>query len=467
MRNIYFIEAKSPGSHIFSKFHLPRLGTILLATILKNNGYNTKVFIEDIAEPDWKTLDKADMICISSITSTSPRAYSIAKRFNKLNIPVVMGGVHPTFMPQESLRHGADYVVRGEGEETLLKLVEHLNAGTMNLGQIKGLSFKTKLGGIIHNPSQGLISDLDAAPIPDFNLVHKWENIKHVPIATSRGCPFGCRFCSVIPMFGRKYRFKKVDRIIREIRLAISQNPEARIFFVDDNFAANKKRAKELLRAIIDAGLKFRWSAQVRTDVAYDHKLIRLMVQTGCTVVQVGFESVNPATLKDFNKKQELEESINCIETLKSYGIEIHGMFVLGADTDNVNTIQETAEFAIQYDISSIQFLMLTPLPGTPVFQEFLEQGRLLHTDWSKYDAHHVVFKPKLMTPLELHTGTLKAMLKYYSWPYILKHLAQGEFLYAAAGLYGRRAIKKALSRTRAYFNSIEFAVPADNKIIY
>ena len=128
MKNIYFVEAKSPGANIFSKMPMPRLGSILLGTILKNKGYNTKVFIEDIAMPDLKQLDDADMVCVSSITSTAPRAFQIAEHFKKLGIPVAIGGPHSTFLPEESLQY-ADYVVRGEGEETIVELVEHLEAG--------------------------------------------------------------------------------------------------------------------------------------------------------------------------------------------------------------------------------------------------------------------------------------------------------------------------------------------------
>ena len=154
MENIYFIEAKSPGAHIYSKVALPRLGTILLATILKNEGYNSKTFIEDIAEPDWNELEKADLIGISSITSTAPRAFDLAKRFRSKGISIVMGGPHSTFLQEESLEY-ADYVVRGEGEVTIVELIEHLNLGKP-LHDIKGLSFNED-GKIFHNPDRPLI----------------------------------------------------------------------------------------------------------------------------------------------------------------------------------------------------------------------------------------------------------------------------------------------------------------------
>ncbi|HBH60204.1 MAG TPA: B12-binding domain-containing radical SAM protein, partial [Nitrospiraceae bacterium] len=173
IKNIYFIEAKSPGSHIFSFTALPRLGSILLATILKNHGYHTKVFIEDLVVPDWKQLEDADMICISAISATATRAFHIAEKYTRLGIPVVLGGVHSTFLADESLLY-ADYVVRGEGEETLVELLAHLNAGKP-LDSINGLSFKNSAHEIVHNPPRALLKDLNDAPIPDFSLVYKWS----------------------------------------------------------------------------------------------------------------------------------------------------------------------------------------------------------------------------------------------------------------------------------------------------
>jgi radical SAM superfamily enzyme YgiQ (UPF0313 family) len=425
---------------------LPRLGSILLGTILKDKGYNIKVFIEDIATPAWNLLDDADMVCISSISATANRAFQIAEKFKKRGIPVVLGGPHTTFLPDESLQY-ADYVVRGEGEETIVELLDCLNANDP-LDSIKGLSFRNADNEIVHNPDRELIQNLDIAPIPDFSLVYKWE-AKTVPIATSRGCPFGCKFCSVIPMFGRKYRFKSIERVIKEIQACAPK--KGHVFFIDDNFAANKSRTKELLRTIIDRNIKFEWSAQVRTDVAKDPELIRLMAKAGCFAVFIGFESINPKTLALYNKGQGLADIEESIRIVKQHNIRIHGMFVLGSDTDDIQTIKNTAKFAKKLNIDSIQFMVLTPLPGTPVFNDLKNSGRLIHTDWSKYDAHHAVFEPSLMTAYELHVETLKAMAKFYSWGAVLRNLGRFDFFYAAVGLYGIRSVKQALSGAKKY----------------
>jgi radical SAM superfamily enzyme YgiQ (UPF0313 family) len=452
MKNIYFIEAKSPGAHIFSRTALPRLGSVLLGTILKEKGYNVKVFIEDIAPPPISMLDDADMVCISSITSTANRALQLAERFSRKGVPVAVGGPHSTFLPDESLRY-ADYVVRGEGEETLPELLDHIN-GNRSIESIRGLSYKMSDGTIKHNPGRELVSDLDAYPIPDFNIVYKWaEKAKVIPIATSRGCPFACRFCSVIQMFGRKYRHKSIDRILSEIEAASPQNRH--VFFIDDNFTANKKRTKTLLRAMLERNIKIEWSAQVRTDVAKDPELLDLMRKAGCFSVYIGFESINPKTLALYNKGQELKDIEYSIKEVKKHSINIHGMFVLGSDTDDIETIRNTEKFAKRLNIESVQFMMLTPLPGTPVFEDMQNSGRLLHTDWSKYDAHHAVFEPKLMTPFELHTETLKAMGRFYSWPTILRNLWQFDLFYCVIGLYGKRSVKKSLDQSKKYLDGL------------
>ncbi len=456
IKTIHFIEPGSPGAHIYSRTPLPRLGTILLATILRKKGYISKAFIEDIAEPDWEELKKADIVGISSITSTATRAYELAQRYRSLGIPVVMGGPHSTFLPEESLRC-ADYVVRGEGEETLVELLEHLESG-LPLDGIKGLSFRR--GDVfVHNPDRPLVQDLDSAPIPDFTLVHNWKKRAYIPIATSRGCPFGCRFCSVIQMFGRAYRFKSVDRVMEEIREAASR--KAHVFFIDDNFAANRERSKTLLRRMIAEGITMEWSAQVRTDIAKDEELLSLMARAGCFMVFVGFESINPRTLSLYNKHQNLDDITECIRKLRKASIHIHGMFVFGGDTDDIETIRSTKKFARRLGIDSIQFMMLTPLPGTPVFRELMEQGRLIHTDWARYDAHHAVFEPKYMTAFELQTETFKAMAGFYSCGAILKNLLKGDIFYTTVGIYGKRSLAKIKAPSRQYLKELKTMVSA------
>lgn len=454
INRISFIEAKSPGDHIYSKFPIPRLGAVLLGTILKNHGYTVKVFVEDIADIDWSFVESSDIVCISTITSTAPRAYALADRIRKKGIPIILGGVHPTFMPEEALNH-ADYVVRGEADLTLLPLVESIKNGDPFPVNVRGLSFRDTSGNIVNTPLPELLDNLDSLPSPDMSIVHGFKAENVYPISTSRGCPFDCKFCSVIQMFGRRYRYRSVEKTIEDIKEA-SRLSKGTIFFVDDNFAANKERTKEILKGIIQEGIKVQWSAQVRVDVARDEELLRLMAESGCGTLYIGFESIDPETLKLYNKKQDIEDIIECIKKVHEVGIHIHGMFVIGADTNDLETINRTADFAKRLKIDTVQFLVLTPLPGTPVFFEMLNSKRLLHTDWSKYDAHHVVFKPLKIRPEVLQIETLRAMKRFYSWNYILRHIIRLDIHYALIGLYGKRALNRALRSAKEYLKSLE-----------
>ena len=464
IKKIAFIEAGTPDFQMLGKFKMPRVGSALLATMLRDMGYQVRAFVEDIAPVDWQYVRGADLVCISTITNTAIRAYAIASRVRALGIPVVMGGVHPTYMPSEALEY-ADYVVRGEGERPLLSLVESLDAGSPPLSGIKGISYRDPGKKIIHTRKEDILDDieLDALPDPDFRLVHGWKPSYVYPVSTSRGCPFDCNFCSVVPMFGRKYRFKSVERTLAELRYIKSIKKGTR-FFVDDNFTANKARSKILLRAIIEEGLRDCWVVQARTDVAKDPELIRLMADAGVHTIYIGFESINPKTLKKFNKKQELSDIVSSINIIRDNGMHIHGMFILGADTDDLDTIKKTADFAANSGIETVQIIALTPLPGTRLFEEIRGQGRLLHTDWSKYNLQHVVFRPQQMSPSTLQMETIKANKRFYSWKYILRSLARLDLHYTAVGLLGRRimgkTLKQAVNYTTNYIENLE-AAPA------
>lgn len=458
IETVSFLEVKPPGLHIFSKFPIPRLGAVLLATLLRNEGYTVKVFVEDIAEPDWAFIHRSDLVCISTITSTAPRAYRIADSIRERGIPVVMGGPHPSFMQEEALRH-ADCVVRGEGDETLPELLAFFENGTPALDAIHGIAYKDASGRVVETPPRPLLADLNSLPAPDLSLIHGWKPTHIYPLSTSRGCPFSCTFCSVIQMFGRKYRFRSVEKTLEDIRGAVERS-RSTLFFVDDNFAAHRPRAKAILKGMIAGGLRHDWSAQVRTDVAKDHELLRLMADSGCHTLYIGFESVNPRTLALYDKRQTLDEIVSCIKAVRSHGIAIHGMFVLGADTDTAETIGHTVQFAVDLGIDTVQFMPLTPVPGTPVFEEMARTGRLLHTDWSKYDMHHVVFLPAQMRPETLQIESLRAMERFYSWGYILRRLARLDLHYTILGLYGNRAVKRAMEAARSYIEHLRTVPP-------
>jgi len=258
-----------------------------------------------------------------------------------------------------------------------------------------------------------------------------------------RGCPYNCKFCSVTKMFGRRYRFRETDSVLDELEVLYNQNPRASFFFYDDNFTANKERTKQLLRRMIEEGITPEWTAQVRVDVARDDELLRLMERSNCFAVYVGFESINPRTLELYSKGQTLEDITESIKKFHEHGIRIHGMFVLGSDEDDVRIIRETARFANRVRIDTVQFMILTPIPGSEIFERFGEENKIFTYDWRYYDGHHVVFKPNKMIPIVLQKEATRAMKKFFSRAQMLKGLFKGDLRDALVKGYGNRLIRK------------------------
>lgn len=467
MRKIVFIEPNPPDFHIFTRVPLPRLGTVILGTRLKQHGYEVKSYVESVAELDLKDVLSADAVGISTITSTSCRSYEIANLIRKAGIPVFLGGPHVTYMPDEALQY-VDYVLRGEQDDNIVDFIKALETGK-GLDKIPGLSYRRSDGTIKHNSAPPFCKDMDAIPAPDFKLVAglEKEGAKKLPIApvmTSRGCPYDCSFCSVTGMFGQKYRFRSKERVLEELQNHKDFGGNW-VFFYDDNFCAHKKRTKELLHAMIEKKLTPNWTAQVRVEVAKDPELMELMKRSGCHTVYIGLESINPATLKLYNKSQSVEDITNCIKTLHKNKIRIHGMFVFGSDTDTTDTIAETVRFAKKNDLESVQFLILTPLPGTKCYRDLDAEGRIITKDWSLYDAHHVVYEPKLMSYYDLQLETMRATKEFYSIPSIVKRLARFDMFNVSIKAYGHSLTRKWIKKNQYFLEYTKALSDAGRKI--
>lgn len=438
LRKLVFIEPKSTHLHVYSRVCIPRLGSVLLGTIMRNLGYDVRVYIEDIQAIDMREALSADLVAISAITSTAPQSYRLADRVREAGAIVALGGTHTSFLPEEGLQH-ADYVVRGEGEFAFQELVEAIKRGE-GFEKIQNLSYLVD-GRAVHNPERPKIPNLDVNPIPDYHLISGWKPGGVVSVATSRGCPFSCTFCSVPGMYGHAFRTHSVGRVLEELAL---HRGNMYTFFADDIFTANKKRVKELLRGMIERDLTPEWGAQVRTETVDDPELLTMMRDSRCFNVYVGFESINPRTLKLFQKKQDLAKIERAIERFHAHKIRIHGMFVVGSDEDDVETIDATAEFALKHDIDSIQFMILTPIPGSPDWEAVYERGQkyVISRNWSFYDGHHTVHQPRRMSPYELQMSAINAMAKFYSWKGIAQKLLKRDLYYATIRYWGKKMIR-------------------------
>jgi radical SAM superfamily enzyme YgiQ (UPF0313 family) len=439
LKKLVFVEPRSTHLHVYSRVCIPRLGSVLLATIMRNRGYDVRVYIEDIHPVDMREVLSADLVGISAITSTAPQSYRLADQVRAAGGIAVLGGTHTSFLPEEGLEH-ADFVIRGEGEFAFQELVDALERGE-GFERIQNLSYRVQ-GRCVHNPERPKIANLDVNPIPDYSLITGWKPGGVVSIATSRGCPFSCTFCSVPGMYGHAFRTHSIERVLEELEL---HRHSVYTFFADDIFTANKRRVKELLRRMIARDLTPSWGAQVRTETVDDPELLQLMRDSNCFNVYVGFESINPRTLKLFQKKQDLAKIERAIERFHAHGIKIHGMFVIGSDEDDLETIDATVEFALRRDIDSVQFMILTPIPGSPDWDQLYARGDryVITRNWSLYDGHHTVHQPRRMSPYELQMAAIKAMARFYSWRGVVRKLLQGDLYYATIRYWGKRMIKE------------------------
>jgi radical SAM superfamily enzyme YgiQ (UPF0313 family) len=455
MPKIVFIEPKAPDLHIYSRFKLPRLGLLILGTLMRDRGWEVDWIFEEIRSIDFKKIATADMVGISTITSTAPRAYLIADRVRQAGIPVLMGGPHVTFLADEALQH-ADFVIRGEGEAALSSFMDAWETDR-DFTCVPNLSYvmdgKTK-----HNAMGAVTEDLDRIPFPDLSpLLAAGRNIlghRTIPVQTSRGCPFDCAFCSVTGMFGKRYRFRSTESVIEELRAY--DHPKNHIFFYDDNFAANPKRMKKLLLAMLSEDFSFTWSTQVRIDIARDEELVRMMRESGCRNLYIGLESVNPGSLDSMKKRQTLTEMEEALRVFRRHRIPVHGMFVYGFDEDDWSTVRKTVRFAKRARLSSTQFLILTPLPGSEFYHKVLSEKRLMFKDWGLFDAHHVVFKPKRLSLAALQKAQEISHRRFYSWMQQVKKALRFRWFDVAIARYARGLNRMWKKRNKTFISALK-----------
>lgn len=412
------VEASSGSTHVYSRTYLPRVGIPTLGAILKKLGYECDIWFEAISALNREQLKKYDVVGIGSLTNTITEAYELADHLRKNGVKVVMGGPHVTFMPAEALGH-CDYVVLGEGDNTFPALLAQLaNGGSVQ--SAPGLAYRAS-GGDIQITGKAEAVDYEKLPSPDFSLCPQLKNSLIPPIiVTSRGCPHDCIFCSVTSIFGRKYRFKRNQQVIDEIRPVQHRS----ICFGDDNFCANPKRTKSLFKDMIDQdAVPLRWSGQMCVGAGEDQELLDMMEETRCRTIYVGIESINPETLKKFGKVHDHEATARCIENLHRHNIGIHGMFVVDQDDDPAS-VKATIDYAIQNDIDMIQVMTLTPFPGTAAYEEL--KGQLLHSDWEYFDGLHLVMEPNKCTAYELQTSVIREMQRFYSLKRVFGSLRKG-----------------------------------------
>ena len=376
----------------------PTMGLAYVAAVLEKE--NCEVKIIDMSALDISTQHLLRIIekfspNLIGITLTTPLAetvYSMITRIKEQStIPIILGGVHPTSMPDECLQKGADIIVKREGEETVKELVHNLKA----LHKVKGISYK-KDGKIYHNPDRDFIEDLDKLPFPARHLLplEKYDFIDAKnrpvgPIMTSRGCPFGCVYCNK-NICGLKFRARTAENVVDEIEEMVKKYGTKEIHIADDVFSLNKERAIKICDEIIRRKLKISIliANGVRVD-SVDKELLTKMKQAGLYSISFGVESGSQEVLNKIHKSITLEQVRNAFKISKELKLETWGFFMCGLPGDTEKTMQMTIDFAKELDPDVAKFFITIPLPGTLLYNQLVKEGRMRAKDWSDFNFYY------------------------------------------------------------------------------
>lgn len=364
-------------------------------------------FFDDKTEAIPENLE-ADLVAFSVETFTARRAYQIADGFRLRGIPVVMGGYHPTFLPEEALLH-ADAVVTGDAEGVWENLLDDLAAG--------------RLQRIYRSDNE---TALDHMRIDRSIFAGK----RYAPIELAqygRGCRFVCDFCSIHEFYGTQVRLRPAQQLRDELE---SLNNKRLLFFVDDNLFSTKAHLEALLGVLTP--LRRRWSCQISIDVARDPELLDQLAAAGCRYVLIGFESLEPANLKQMRKpwNQVAGEYRKVVGALHARGIGVYGTFVFGYDHDTPDTIRRSLDFALESRLEIANFNPLTPTPGSGLYARLHAEGRLISKQWwldPDYRYGAPIFAPRLITATQLTEGCFEAKRAFYAWSSIARRVLDND----------------------------------------
>ena len=380
------------------------LGLGMVAALTPSN-WSVKIWDENFREFRFQ---EADLVGITAVTASVNRAYEIAAQYRERGIPVVLGGIHASYLPDEALNY-VDSVVIGEAEGSWPKVIEDVERGELQQRY--------------HAP----LADLKNIPAARHDLFH--PGYLFGSIQTSRGCPMDCDFCSVPAFNGNKYRLRDVEQVLDEIEKVESPM----LYFVDDNIIGYNKTAEEhavkLFEGMIRRGLKKDWFAQASLNISEKPEILKLAARSGCRMLLIGIESEDEDALKESNKRVNLRMGVDAYKkaykTIHRYGINVLGAFIYGMDTDTVESIRKRTDYIISSSVDVTQASVMTPLPGTRLYDRMKKENRILCTnfpqDWQYFHFSDVVFQPAKMTPKELAEATDKAYRRITNMNYLRK----------------------------------------------
>ena len=349
-----------------------------------------------------------DVVAITSRTLNATRAYRIAESAKKQGKTVLLGGVHPTMSPDEAKQH-ATSVVYGEIESVWPELAEDVISGNMKP---------------VYRAET--LKPMNTMARPDFSYALRSMNSRkyssRIPILATKGCPVGCNFCTTPTIYGKNYRFRDIELVMDEMSYHQNRlgNEAVHFSFMDDNISFRPSYFKELLSHM--GWLGVRWNANISMNFLNDPEIAKLAAWSGCDLMSIGFESLNPETLKSMHKGSNRQENYaSVVRNLHDQGIAIQGYFMFGFDNDSPESFQATYDFIMENRIDFPVFSLVTPFPGTPYFEEM--KPRLRHWDWNKYDTYHYMFEPRGMGTEKFLEQFVKVQREVYNAGAIMRRM--------------------------------------------
>ncbi len=390
------IEARSAQWRPIKYSLFPPLGLATLAGYLRADD---KVVLQDEHVEELDLDDRPDLVVIQLYITSAYRAYEIADHYRKQGSHVCLGGLHVTSLPDEALGH-ADSIFLGPGEDTWPQFLE---------------DYRQKRPRPIY---QSKTRTLDNLPIIRRDLIKRDLYLTPNTIVVSRGCPHACDFCYKESFFkgGRSFYTQKVEDALAEI----DRLPGKHLFFLDDNLFADVRFANALFDGM--AGMNRIWQAAGTVQAVLNKDLLGKAAACGLRSLFIGFETLNQDNLATHNKSHNLKSSYtNAARTLHDLGVMINGSFIFGMDHDDASVFDRTVDWAVDQSIETATFHILTPYPGTRLYNLLRQENRILHSNWNLYDTRHAVYQPSGMTPAELERGYQEAYQKFYQWSSIIK----------------------------------------------
>ncbi len=428
MKVLFINPPYSSSKYKFIGLVAPPLGIAYMAAVIEKNGTEVKIIDAPAVEMDFETIKgeverySPDLVAITAVTPTIGSALKTAEISRKAcpGALIVLGGYHPTFTYQQILENDyVDVVVLGEGEYTMLELVETLERGR-DLREVKGIATKK-----FKTPPRGIIEDLDSIPFPARHLLPmEHYQILNMKLSTGtmisgRGCPFNCSFCASSAMHGHKLRLRSSENVVDEMEHLISDHDAEMIAFMDDTFTLNRKRVYQICEDIKERGIDNYWGCTTRVDTL-NRDVLEAMKDAGCITLFVGVESADQQRLNELNKKTTIERIKKTFELTRKHGIRTIASVVLGMPGDTRENIENTIKFVKNLEPSYAIFSLATPYPGTAFYQEVMKNNLIKIDDWSKYTLLSPVLETVDCSLEELKRLQKKAFRDFYARPLYL-----------------------------------------------